>query len=456
MSNPPPDVLSERFHALVEFLVDASNTEGGFVDADLTYRWTTDTLLGASADTLRGQSNDEVFTADTAEVVTELQQQALTTGERVEQTVNLIHSEAPARYRFVASPVPASTDSPSGVIFAAVDLSDQFQYLERTTDAVFTVDPDWRITFWSEQMADRTGMAAEDVVGENYWDLLGDLIPAGLEERYRRVMQTGESEEFEIYLPEPFDYWAEARVFADEAGLSIYSREISARKRHEQQLETQRDAFQILNQLLRHDIRNDLQAAMGYLTLLTDQLDEDGSDHAKTVRSSLEHATELTVTARQMAETISQDTGELEPLRLDRALEEEINTVRDAYPDAVVLTEGAFPATTVLADALLGSVFRNLLKNAIQHNDTEPPEVTVSLSQSDTTATVTIADNGPGIPAEVRDTLFTRGAKGASSTGTGIGLYLVATLVEHYDGEITVGENDPRGTQISVSLPRAD
>lgn len=455
MSDTRSELAAEQVQALYQFLSQAGHTEGGFVDTDLRYRWVTDTLCGVAAEEVRGQTSADVFDSDIAELLTDIQQRALTTGERVEQTANFVHADRPVRYQFVAEPVSEAADATAGVMLAVVDLSQQFQYLERTTDAVFTVDPDWTITYWGDRMAERTEMPADEVIGENYWELFGDLIPSAVEERYRRVMQTGEPEEFETYLDDPFDYWAEARVFGDKSGLSIYSREITARKQHEHQLEAQRDAFQILNQLLRHDIRNDLQVAMGYLNLLADSLDDEAREHAATVRSSLEHATELTVTAQQMADTISQDAGELHQLRLDRVLEGEIDAVREAYPEAVVLTEDALPAATVRADTLLDSVFRNLLKNAIQHNDKTPPEVTVTLGLDDATATVTIADNGPGIPADMQETLFSHGAKGASSTGTGVGLYLVDTLVDNYNGEVTVKDNNPTGTRISVTLPLA-
>ncbi len=47
---------------------------------------------------------------------------------------------------------------------------------------------------------------------------------------FRRVMETGEPAETEQYLPEPFGYWVEIRMFADDDGLSVYSREITERK----------------------------------------------------------------------------------------------------------------------------------------------------------------------------------------------------------------------------------
>ncbi len=123
-------------------------------------------MLGVPAEQLQGHTNAEVFDPDTAEAITEVQQQALTTAERVEQTVTLSTTDAPAHYRLTAKPATDDDGTVIGVMFAAVDLSSEFRYLEQTTDAAFTVDADWTITFWNDRMARRTGWSADDVVGK--------------------------------------------------------------------------------------------------------------------------------------------------------------------------------------------------------------------------------------------------------------------------------------------------
>jgi len=82
---------------------------------------------------------------------------------------------------------------------------------------------------------------------------------------------------------------------------------------------------------------------------------------------------------------------------------------------------------------------------------------------------VAIADNGPGIPDSQKNEIFGRGEMGLESSGSGIGLYLVDTLVEMYNGSVTVedraerssassrtqsGDNDPVGSVFTVTLDR--
>ena len=72
------------------------------------------------------------------------------------------------------------------------------------------------------------------------------------------------------------------------------------------------------------------------------------------------------------------------------------------------------------------------------------------------TVRVRVADNGPGVPAERKDEIFGRGAKGTDSGGTGIGTYLVETLVTRYGGDVWVEDNEPQGAVFVVELPVAD
>lgn len=102
---------------------------------------------------------------------------------------------------------------------------------------------------------------------------------------------------------------------------------------------------------------------------------------------------------------------------------------------------------------MLESVFRNLLKNAVQHNHTGHPRITVSMSETDGSATVRIADNGPGIPDDRKEQIFDHGEKGLDSEGTGIGTYLVKRLVTQYGGDVWIEDNDPTGSIFVVTLP---
>ncbi|ESS09023.1 MAG: histidine kinase-, DNA gyrase B-, and HSP90-like ATPase [uncultured archaeon A07HN63] len=104
---------------------------------------------------------------------------------------------------------------------------------------------------------------------------------------------------------------------------------------------------------------------------------------------------------------------------------------------------------------MLSSVFFNILKNAVRHNDKEDIEIDIAVTEDMGTVTVQIADNGPGIPDSQKEAVFGKGEQGLKSPGTGMGLYLVATLVTSYGGEVWIEDNDPEGAVFLVELPKA-
>jgi signal transduction histidine kinase len=230
-------------------------------------------------------------------------------------------------------------------------------------------------------------------------------------------------------------------------------RDITERKAYERQLESQRDNLDVLNKMVRHDIRNEIQIVRAYAETLEQHVDESGEEYVEQVLNSAEYAADITETARDVAEVMVQADAELSAVDFRHVLVTEIEDVRSSYEAAVVETEGEVPAIEILADDLFESVVRNLLKNAIDHNDEAVPRVTVSAREDGDDVLFRVADNGPGIPDDRKETIFEEGEQGLDSEGTGLGLYLVQTLVERYGGEVWVEDNDPEGAVFCVELP---
>ncbi|MFD1635155.1 ATP-binding protein [Haloplanus ruber] len=240
--------------------------------------------------------------------------------------------------------------------------------------------------------------------------------------------------------------------------LSV-ARDISERRASERELERTRDQLRALNRVLRHDIRNDMQIVLGLAELLDEHVDEAGRDSLDTIVTTGEHVVELTRSSRELARTVAGETElPLEPVSLSEAIHAELDRRQEAFADATLTIEGEIPDVTVQANDLLASVFRNLLNNAVQHSDRDEPSVTVSadLLRGDPRVRVRVADDGPGIPPELDGNVFGKGEKGLDSTGTGLGLYLVESLVDHYGGDVWIEPNEPRGTVVVIELPVVD
>ena len=117
------------------------------------------------------------------------------------------------------------------------------------------------------------------------------------------------------------------------------------------------------------------------------------------------------------------------------------------------------PATVHARAADLEIIFRNLLDNAVKYSG-ERPQVEIAMHSDGNGRIVTeIADNGPGIPANLRRKIFGRFVRLGSelerkTAGTGLGLYIVRMLVKRSRGKIQVRSRDrTTGTIFEVQLP---
>lgn len=105
-------------------------------------------------------------------------------------------------------------------------------------------------------------------------------------------------------------------------------------------------------------------------------------------------------------------------------------------------------------EAQLAQVVANLLANVRAHTPAGTATV-VSLSLDGDAAVLTVADDGPGIPANAQARLFERFFRSSAGGGAGLGLAIVATLVEEHGGDVRCVPSD-RGTVIEVRIPLDD
>ena len=129
------------------------------------------------------------------------------------------------------------------------------------------------------------------------------------------------------------------------------------------------------------------------------------------------------------------------------------------HPDArnVSITVSKFPPAEADIDARnLESAIYNLLLNASQAatRSTHVPEVKVQLTELDEWICVTIMDNGPGIPASIRRTLFDPFVTAGKPNGTGLGLTLARRVAEEHGGSVRLEKSNRERTVFTLSLTK--
>jgi len=345
--------------------------------------------------------------------------------------------------------------------------------LDTSSVGTFVLDSDFCVVWASEAIERFFDVQRDDIVGADKVDRIhadikhvfaepdrfAEVVTASYDdnsyvESFACHVTPGERREERWLL-----HWStpiESGLYA--GGRIEHYTDVTERVRYERSLEEQRDNLRVVNEVMRHDIRNDLQLILANAEFLSDHVDAAGRPHVETILASAEEAVSLTRTARETADMMLATEGEHSAVGLRSVLEGELDTVRETNADVVLTVETTIPPVAVRADDMLASVFRNLLQNAVQHNDSDVPEVRVAVMERPGIVAVRVVDNGLGIDDDRKETIFGKDEKRLDSPGTGLGLYLVRTLVERYGGRTWVedrqdGEN---GAVFVVELPKAE
>jgi two-component system OmpR family sensor kinase len=216
----------------------------------------------------------------------------------------------------------------------------------------------------------------------------------------------------------------------------------------------QRETLRFLLRLIRHDIKNDLVVIGGFADRLEGQFEADPEELAL-IQERTDSAQSLLETADTIIES---ETGQLttEIVDLSMILREQVGGLETSYPDLTVETD-IDDGLQVIANELIDEVFWNVLENAAEHNDISGLTVSVTAERDADDVEIRIADDGSGIPDEVRETVFEPSIQRPESDGggDGLGLYLVRKLVETCDGSVTIEDSDPTGTVFRIRLPAA-
>ncbi|QLC33439.1 PAS domain S-box protein [Halarchaeum sp. CBA1220] len=439
-------------------------------------------LLGVEEGAVDGVTDEELFPPETAERARADDRRVIETGERIEVEETVPTTEGHTVRLTRKAPVYGDDGEVTAVCGVSTDITAQKrreEELRRLTERFeLAVEGanigvwDWDMTTdavdFNENWARMLGHSLEDIDPHlDAWEsrVHPDDIGAASDALEAHIAGESEYYETEHRMRTADGDWKWIRdvgeiVERDADGEPVRAvgihLDIDDRKQYERTLERQRDSLEVLNQIVRHDVRNALQFVLEYGELLDDHVGEEGEAYRRRIVQAGREAIDITRTAGDVTRVLLRSETCHVPVAVRPVLEEQIADVRAGHERAVVSVEGALPDAEVRADDMLESVFRNVLTNAVVHNDEDVPEVTVSASADDETVRVRIADNGPGIPDDQKERVFREGEKGLDSEGSGLGLYLVRTLVERYGGDVRVADNDPKGSVFTVELRRDD
>jgi PAS domain S-box-containing protein len=247
---------------------------------------------------------------------------------------------------------------------------------------------------------------------------------------------------------------------------------ITDRKRVEQRLERQNAELSALSERLArvHDYRERLLAELSHdlraplqvvITRVEQMLRGDPAEEARAQLVSIRVAALGALEQiNDMLEQVKADHGQARLALADADLARVVQTVAEQFGPLAAERE-----VTLEVEALdrlparfdverMSRILSNLLANAVRYTP-QGGSVLCSLGREDDVAVLSVADTGPGVPAERREKIFGRFVTGAAETGTGLGLAIAREFVELHGGEITVGDAPGGGALFTVRIPLA-
>lgn len=205
----------------------------------------------------------------------------------------------------------------------------------------------------------------------------------------------------------------------------------------------------VLNRVLRHNVRNEMNVILGYAEVIAENAARDDIRRsAETIRRRGNRLVQASDQARWLGQQLDVE----DPQTVDLAAEAEdiVTEVAAEHPEATV-SLSAPDSVHVRAVPQIGIAIQNLVENACVHHD-GTPTVEVQIETDSDEAHLSVADDGPGIPTQELSVLQS-GEETALEHGSGLGLWVTKWLVDRSGGTIDFRENDPHGSVVILRLP---
>jgi len=362
--------------------------------------------------------------------------------------------------QFIVStePVPVET-AVEGQLLVFRDVTTQREHelelqavIEHTSDVVLITEPNGQISYASPSAEAELNYTQLELVGRDIETLFHTDDTESLATEIAAVTGTDEVVHSEYRLKTGDGDWrmVETTVRGSHStpatdGVIVTTRDITERYRHQQRR-------RVMNRVLRHDLRNDMNVVVGHAQILAETLDDDRVRHAKTIEQKASNLVQLGEKVRKIDQRLHGRNREFQRIELTRIVREETQSIHETYPDAAIRTR--LEDVSIWGDTLIRTAVANLIENALEHNNRPTPEVDIvaGYSQESGQIELTVSDNGSGIP-EAERRVITAGIETPLEHISGLGLWLVKWIVEGMDGELTIETKETHGSVVTLSFP---
>jgi len=300
-------------------------------------------------------------------------------------------------------------------------------------DAVIILDSSLKVVY-----ANQPGRKVLDQNGDYLWGRMearGLKVPAG-SNRWETAMVIDESSRH--YILTTSDIFREGKP----VGVVLVLHDITIRKALEEDIRRANRNMSTLNQILRHDIRNDLTAIWGYLELL------EMTEMSERQKHLVGKLMERTRSADGHLEFASAQGGAGTKAIEWQEVQSTVAKVLGKVDMAGIAVESRVQGIRLLADPMLENVFHTLADNTMRHGG-HVTRVEVRGENVEKGLAIIWEDDGVGVPSDMKEMIFEKGF----GNNTGLGLYLAREILATTGFTITEEGEPGKGARFVIRAP---
>lgn len=355
--------------------------------------------------------------------------------------------------------LPYDGETFEGSVGVLRDITDQRKheklfeaFVEETNDVISVIDSEGTVQYMGPSVKHVLGYSPDTIIGENIWDYIHPDDREEVKSTFSSFISstTDNLDNIEYRARHTNGSWKWMEMNGSDQsncpavnGYIINSRDISARKEREQQL-------QLFDRVLRHNLRNDLNVIRGSADTIK----------AKSGAETAWLASKITETSNKLLDTAHKQRKIMQLLRkkpnpvqinLGSAVQEIVTDMEENYPQSTINIDCPND-TFVTVSKQFSSIIREAIQNSIIHDNSEPSEVNVSVVEEDEQTCVRISDNGPPIAKMDRMILSDTEDQTPLYHGSGLGLWLIKSIVDRSGGTVSFIKPSAQGNTLEIKL----
>ncbi|MGZ4912771.1 MAG: MEDS domain-containing protein [Halobacteriota archaeon] len=357
--------------------------------------------------------------------------------------------------------------------------------IEASLDPLVTIDARGTITDVNKATEEVTGCSREELIGSDFSDYFTE--PDNARAGYKQVFENGYVRDYPLIIRSKSgavtDVVYNATVYRNEAGevqgVFAAARDVTDRKHAEEELQRYSGHLEAIVEertaqlkkaerlagigetaaMIGHDLRNPLQG-LQYIVDLQKLRFERVPPHKRSAedwkkeQALFDRISEQLFYMDKIVGDLQDYARPVDPEREAVSVRALIDEVIGSLPpaDGVELRADLPDLTIDVEPHLIHRVFSNLFLNAMQAMP-KGGTLTIDAEATDGTIAIHVTDTGTGIPADMREKIFSPLTTGKAK-GTGLGLAVVKRIVEAHNGTITFESAEGKGTTFTVTLPQ--